>query len=408
MNVFETLGLDVKPVINASGVSTFYCGASMLPEVIDAMAKVAKDNTAVRMDELQGAASKFIAKITGAEAGYVTNGCAAALIAATAACLTGYDVARIDRLPDTSGIPNEVVIAACQRSGYWHCFTATGAKVVSVGPLIDQLPPEVKDYEGAITDRTVAIGYFIEGGGTPPLEEVVQLGKKYNVPIILDAANMVPPVENLRKFVSMGVDLVAISGGKGIHGPQNSGLLFGNRDLIAAAALNYFVPGFQAGYVHYDQWDPAPSLVTKEKMRAIPQHPLGRGMKISRETIVGLITALKILVEDEESPPKEMKRRRALLEPIVERLQQVSKVKSGIEFIRGEFGGFPALIVKIDESKLGRSAREVVQCLKEREPRIYVSEQRLFAGQFRITSSSMEEGDVKIVANRLYEAITGE
>lgn len=410
METFKRLGLDVKPIINAAGPVTMYCGGSMPHEVVDAMSEVA--HTPVRMDELQAAASKVIAKITGAEAGYVTCGCSAAITAATAACMTGYDVDRINCLPDTSGMPNEVLIAASQRCGYDHAFRAAGAKLVSVGMSSGPLPPGqmyhtlAEDYEVAITDRTAAIAYFYYGGGIPPLEEVVGVGKKYNIPIILDAANQVPPAENLRKFIAMGVDLVAMSGGKGIRGPQQSGLLFGRRDLIAAVALNYFIPGFGAGYTSYDEWAPPPSLVPKEKLRGVPHEAVGRGLKVSKEAIVGLITALQILT-DEERNTREMKRLRRLLEPIAERLQGVP----GVQLEMSEFlpGGFPIIIVKVERLKLGRSAKEVLQELKDGNPPIYVFDKAVaFTDEFIISSCSLNEEQANIVAERLHVAFSGE
>ncbi len=407
MEIFQRLGLDVKPIINAAGPVTMYCGGSMPQEVVDAMSEVA--HTPVRMDELQAAASKVIAKITGAEAGYVTCGCSAALTAATAACITGYDVDRINRLPDTAGMPNEVLMATSQRCGYDHAIRAAGAKIVSVGmssgPLASgqMYHPLAEDYEVAITGHTVAIAYFYYGGGTPPLEEVVSVGKKYNIPVIVDAAMQVPPAENLRKFIAMGVDLVAISGGKGIRGPQASGLLFGRRDLIAAAALNYFVPGFGAGFISYHDWAPPPSLVPKEKLRGLPYHPIGRGLKVSKEAVVGLIAALQILA-DEEKNVKEMKRLRLLLEPIFERLQGIRGVQ--VELGESPPGGLPVVTVKIDGSKLGRSTNVVLQRLKDGNPPIYVFAPRVFTDGFIVNSCSLSEEQVNIVAERLYAAVT--
>lgn len=383
-----------------------YCGASMPQEVVAAMSQVA--NIPVCMDELQAAASQIIARITGAEAGYVTCGCAAALTAGTAACITGYDVDRINRLPDTSGMPNEVLIATSQRCGYDHSIRAAGAKIVSVGMPGHYSPKQIyntlaEDYEAAITDRTAAIAYFYYGGGVPPLEEVVCVGKKYNIPIILDAANQVPPVENLRKFITIGVDLVAISGGKGIRGPQASGLLFGKHDLIAAAALNYLTPGLGAGTVSYDQWAPPPSLVTKQKLRSVPHHPIGRGLKVSKEAIIGLLTALQMLT-DEERNTQEMKRLRLLLEPIIERLQGVS----GVTLERSErpASGVPIIIVKIDKGKLGRSVDEVLQRLRDGEPPIYVMPPGAFASEFIINSLSLDEEQANVIADRLHVALT--
>jgi len=407
VEIFKRLGLDVKPIINASGPITMYGGSLVPQEVVDAMSEVV--HTAVRVDELQAAASKVIAKITGAEAGYVTCGCSSAITAATAACMTGYDVGRINRLPDTSGMPNEVLVGSSQRCGYGHAIRAAGAREVIVGmPSHPLYPGQVYDilteeYEAAITDRTAAIAYFYCGGGIPPLEEVVRLGKKYNIPIILDAANQVPPVENLKKFISIGVDLVAISGGKGIRGPQASGLLFGRRDLIAAAVLNHFIPDAPAGYTSYDKWAPPPLLVPKEKLRGVPYHPIGRGMKVSKEAIVGLITALQIFADGDKFA-SEMKRLRLLLKSIMERLQRVQGVQ--VEMVEGPYGGYPVVIVKVDRAELGRSVNEISQRLKDGDPPIYVYAPPEFVDQFVINSCGLNEEQANIVADHVYTVMT--
>ncbi len=408
MDLYEQLGLNIRPVINAAGPVTMYCGASMPEEVVSAMASVAK--LPVRMDELQAAASTYIARITGAEAGYVTCGCSAALMAATAACMTGYDVERINRLPDTSAMPNEVLIATQQRCGYDHAIRASGARIVDVGMPGHYAPGQlyktlVEDYEAAISERTVAIGYFYYGGGVPALEEVVSFGKKHGLPIILDAANQIPPVENLRRFVSIGVDLVAVSGGKGIRGPQASGLLFGKRDLVAAAALNTFVPGFGAGTVSYEQWSPPPSLIDKQKIRALPHQPICRGQKVSREAIVGLLTALSLLTNEERNQ-QEMRRLRSLLQPTVESLSEIP----GVSLEPGErpAGGAPILTVRIDRAIVGRNVDEILQRLKAAEPPIYVMPPGAHSDQFLINSLSLEEWQARIVADRVRAAIMDE
>lgn len=407
MEIFRRLGLDVKPVINAAGSPAMYGGALMPKEVVDAMYEAA--NIPVPIDELQAAASKVIAKLTGAEAGYVTCGASAAITLGTAACMTGYDVDRINRLPDASHMPNEVIIACCQRCGYDHAFRAAGAKLVDVGmpghPLLpgQMYHPKAEDYEAAISSSTAAIAYFYFGGGIPPLEEAIRVGKKYNIPIILDAANQLPPVENLTKFTAMGVDLVAVSGGKGIRGPQASGLLFGRRDLIAAAALNHFIPGFTAGTVSYDEWAPPPSLILKEKLRGVPHHPLGRGMKVTKEAIVGLITALQIFA-DEERSTREMKICRVLIQSIAERFQGVRGVQ--VDVSESPPGGFPILIVKIDSLELGHSCSEVIQRLKNGDPPIRAYAPGEFPDQFIINSCNLSEEQANIVGNRLHAAVT--
>ncbi len=312
MGVYERFG--VKPIINVAGTMTRMGGALMEQEALEAMNEAAKGSA--RLDELEAAASKVIAEITHAEAGIVTAGAAAALTLGTAACITGLDVARMNRLPDTTGMANEVLMAQHQISGYDHSIKAAGAKIIDVGIPNDTTPPgevhvaTIYDFESAITEHTVAIAYACRLGSNPPLEQIIAVGKKYNIPVMIDGAAQVPPVENLHKFIDMGADLVAFSGGKGIKGPQASGILCGRRDLIAAAVLQNLD---MAGDT-FDKWDPPPSLIPKEKLRGKPQHGVGRGMKITKEAIIGLLVALQNL--SEEKFVKKAEQLRLLLEGI--------------------------------------------------------------------------------------------
>lgn len=400
MGVYERLG--VRPIINARGTNTRLGGAQMEQAAIEAMAEAAQE--AVPLEELQAAASNIIAKITGAEAGYVTSGASAALTLGMAACLTGLDVARMNRLPHTTGMPNEVLMARHQVSGYSHAISAAGAKIVEVGMPNDTTPPmevhitEAWEFEASITENTVAIAYAARRGGHPPLEEVIDIGKRYHLPVLIDAAAQVPPVENLRKFIAMGVDLVAFSGGKGIRGPQASGILCGRRDLIAAAAMQ----NLDMAAIAFDTWNPPPSFIPKEKLRGVPQHGIGRSMKVTKEAIVGLLTALHLYTEEKVS--RDLKQSRAFLEQIAQPLKGVSGVE--MEWTEYISGGEPMLVVKLDEVKLGRSAAEVSQGLQDGAPAIYVRESRLRQGILVIYAGNLNEERTKIVEQRLYTEIT--
>ena len=400
MGVYERFG--VKPIINVAGAMTRIGGALMEQEALEAMNEAAKGSA--RLDELEAAASKVIAEITHAEAGIVTAGAAAALTLGTAACITGLDVARMNRLPDTTGMANEVLMAQHQISGYDHSIKAAGAKLIDVGIPNDTTPPgevhvaTIYDFESAITEHTVAIAYACRLGSNPPLEQIIAVGKKYNIPVILDAALQVPPVENLHKFIDMGADLVAFSGGKGIKGPQASGILCGRRDLIAAAVLQNLD---MAGDT-FDKWNPPPSLIPKEKLRGKPQHGVGRGMKITKEAIIGLLVALQNL--SEEKFVKKAEQLRLLLEGIAARLHGVAgvEVRMTEDFPRA----YPVLEIKLDESKIGRSATEVAQRLKDGDPPIYTRERYLHRGLLIIHSINLHKEIADIVGQKLYMAIT--
>jgi D-glucosaminate-6-phosphate ammonia-lyase len=371
MNVYESLG--VRTLINARGEATRFGGALMEQETIDAMSEAAKYS--VRIEELQAAASKIISRITGAEAGYVTCGASAATTLATAACLAGFDIDRMNRLPDTSNIPNEVLMDYRHRQGYDHAIRAAGAKIINVGmPNARVMADEIHatkwwEFDSAITERTVAIAYYYVPQMDPlheviSLEEVIKISHKRNIPLIVDAAEQVPPVENLRKFIAMGATMVVYSGGKGIRGPQNSGILCGPRDLIASAALQ----NMDTAMIDFETWDPPPSFIPKEKLRGVPQQGVGRGMKVSKESIVGLLVALQRMTD--EKSINDIKQLRRRLERISELVRSVSGVDTDINELVP--GGNPLLMVRLNQVKLGRSAAEVAKRLRDSEPRVFV------------------------------------
>jgi len=398
MNVYERLG--VRTLINAQGEVTRLGGALMEQETSDAIAEAAKYS--VRMDELQAAASKIIAKITGAEAGYVTSGASAALTLATAACLAGLDVDRMNRLPDTSNMPNEVLIDQRQRQGYDHAIRLAGAKLVNVGMPNSRIHGDEAyttkwwEFELAISERTAAIAYFYVPESNPPLEEIVKLSRKYKIPLIVDAAEQVPPVENLRKFIDMGATLVAYSGGKGVRGPQNSGILCGTKELIASVALQ----NLDMGLTNFEKWEISSSLIPVEKLRGIPQQGIGRGMKASKESIVGLLVALQRMAEKKSVSMQQL---RQMIEPIAEQVRGIPGVEAEIRELFP--GSHPYLVIRLDEAKLGRSALEVVQRLKDDEPRVYGIDIFAHFSMLLFSSVNMLHGEQEIVGQRLYAAL---
>ena len=373
-------------------------------EVVEAMDEAAKQS--VQLEELQAAASKIIAQITHAEAGIVTNGASAALTLSTAACIAGFDAARMNQLPDTTGMPNEVIMPWHQMTGYAHAIRVAGARLVGVGKPKDITPPgEVhiiskRDIESAITEKTVAIAYVQGLGSYSPLEEVIEIGKKYNVPVIVDAATQVPPVENLHRFIDMGADLVCISGGKGICGPQASGILCGRRDLIASAVIQML--DMDMSLLAFDEWNPPAWLIPKDRLRGKPGQGIGRGMKVSKEAIVGLLVALQDLTEEKFT--KRAEDLRQLLEGIGTRLDGIAGVE--MRMTEDRHPAYPILEVKINEQVVGRSIAEVSQRLKDGEPGIYDRDIFVHKGLVIIDSINLDEETARIVGEHLYTAIT--
>jgi len=275
-NVYQRLGL--RTIVNASGPSTRLSGGIMRREVAEAMAEASQ--WCVDLAELQGRASEILAETTGAEAGYVTAGASAALMLATAACLAGLDPAKMNRLPDTTGMANEVVVARSQRNMYDHAVAQAGAKLIEVG-IPDRFSgagvrdTQVWEYEAAITDRTAAILWVAQPHAEPGLTEIVGLARRRGLPLIVDAAGQLPPAENLKRFIAQGADLVAFSGGKAIGGPQASGILAGRRELIQSSALQQLDHD-----TYFAQWSPPASLFDKHKLAGLPASGIGRAASI--------------------------------------------------------------------------------------------------------------------------------
>jgi L-seryl-tRNA(Ser) seleniumtransferase len=235
MGFYDSLG--VRRVVNASTTFTALGGSLMPPEVLDAMREAA--GSFVDMEELHLAAGRGIAELTRNEAAYVTSGCAAALVLAVMGCRAGGDPRLIARLPEGAGLPAEVVVHAAHRIPYDPVLGLAGARVRQIGNALQTFEWEL---EAALTADTAAVLYVAGrhlARGALPLPTVVRIARERGVPVLVDAAAQLPPVENLWHFTTgLGADLVAFSGGKALHGPQASGLLLGRADLVEAARRN--------------------------------------------------------------------------------------------------------------------------------------------------------------------------
>ena len=374
MGIYEELG--VRKVINACGTITLLGGSIMDDETIKAMNEAAK--SFVYMKELMEKAGEIIAEITGAEKGLVTSGAAASLALAAAACMTGKDLAKIARLPDTTGMKNEIIVQRLHRNPYDSCLRIAGAKLVEVG---HQFGTKAWEVEAAINEKTAAIAYFVfdPQPGVLPLEEVIRIGKKYDVPVIVDAAAELPPVENLRKFIAMGADLVLFSGGKQIRGPNDTGILCGRKDLVEAASMIAFPSSFG--------W-----------------FSIGRVMKVSKEQIVGLIVALKKFVNEDHDA--EMKRWTEMAEYMARELDRVPNVSARVVMPRR--GPRPLVIpraeVTLDEDALGMSVEEVIDKLRNGDPAIEVWK---VPGEpmIHLNPQCLVDGQEKIIVERLKEIL---
>jgi D-glucosaminate-6-phosphate ammonia-lyase len=260
----------------------------------------AASSECVDMIELQAGACRVIARITGAQAGIVTSGASAAVLLGAAACLTGLDPARMNRLPEVADGRNAFIVVRSQRNMYDRAIVVAGGRIVEVGIPDRYSGPGVRDataweIAAAITPDTAAIYYLAHPQSLPPLADVAAVAHEHGLPLLVDAAAQLPPADNLRRFLDQGADLVAFSGGKAIGGPQASGILCGRADLIASALLQMLDLD-----VFPDLWRAPEEFAPLRQLPGLPHHGVGRSCKVGKEEIVGLLVALERYVADDE------------------------------------------------------------------------------------------------------------
>ncbi len=383
MTIYEELGLT--PIINVSGSVTRLGGAPMPEEVLAAYREAALES--VPLDQLHAVASRTIAELTGAEAGLVTSGAAAALMLGAASILTGWDLGRMERLPRCDGFPHEFIVPREQRNGYDHAVRAAGVTLVEVGFHELSAGAGVRRCEPweiaqAIGPHTAGVLYVFQPGAQPALPEVVECAHAHGLPVLVDAAGELPPRANLRELLATGADLVAFSGGKGIRGPQATGLLCGRRDLVQAAALQMLDMDD-----HFELWEPPVDWLDKSRLPGLPRHGIGRALKVSKEQIVSLLVALRLFAAGRyDGQLAEQREHLALLAsglaelPVTCHLREPSDGQSS-----------PWLELQLDPRRLGRSALEVCRALRRGQPPVYVghallAEERLLIHPLHLTA----------------------
>lgn len=388
--------LGVECVINAVGPATRLGSSVLAPDVIEAMVDAA--GSFVRMNELQDAAGRVIARITGAEAGYVTNGAAGGLMLAAAACLAGQDPLRMNQLPDTTGMPDEIVIHRVHRNGYDHALRAAGAKLVEIG-----FPDLVFPYElaGAITERTAAVAYHasIEANALP-LADVIEVAHRFEVPVIVDASLSVPPPSNLRTFIEMGADLVVISGGKWIGGPAASGFIAGRADLIRSIAYQQ-----QDSDVRVETWYDA-ERIEAEEILGPPHQGIGRALKVGKEEIAGLIAALQTYVGRDHDADQQ--RWTCAAKSVITAVAELSGVSARLVPPDGRTHGWPVAEIEIDPSITGKSAYDVVNLLSAGSPSIALDEAVAWRGAVRVTPTHLLDDQHTVVGHALAAVLGGD
>ena len=368
---YRRLGVD--PIINATGSVTRLGGTRTRPEVLAQMAGAAR--VMVNIDQLNEKAGVEIARLTGAEAGLVTSGAAGGLLLQAAACIAGGDPARMRRLPDdTSGMPNEIIIHTMHRFPYDQAYRAAGARMVEIGNYLFTHPWEL---EAAINARTAAVAYLcapFTSRRALPLARVCEIAHRHNVPVIVDAASMLPPRANLRRYLNDGADLVIYSGGKGVRGPQGTGILCGRADLIDAARAN-----------------------------GSPAQFLGRPMKVAKEEILGLTTALAMFVDEDEDA--EMAYYHTLARRVVDSLSvavpglNITLEHDGIDYL------IPTAVLRLGGDWPGPAAGRVAAGLQQGDPPIYL-QQLGPPDELMVDPLNLTEAETEIVIRRLREVLT--
>jgi L-seryl-tRNA(Ser) seleniumtransferase len=387
-------GLGVPTVVNAVGMKTRISGTLMREEAADAMREAA--NEFVRISDMQAKASEVIAEATGAEAGYVSSGAAAGLTLCAAACIAGQNLETMSRLPSGEGVANEILIPKSHRNSYDHAIRLSGAEFTEIGNNDRTLGPVATDLEpweieAAISEETAAVAYVARDD--LPLEPIVDVAHAHDVPVMVDAAGRLPPRENLTKFVEKGADLVVFSGGKGIRGPQSTGVVAGRSDLISSIALQHLDMD-----AVIETWDPPKQLVDVETLPGVPRHGIGRGFKVGKEELVGLVTALELFLEEDEAANYERWHDLALR--IGDGLSEADVLS--VSYAEAEKGdAITTVVVAVDEDAAGRTTAELVTALRREDPRIFVGDHDVDRGVFRVNPMNLAPEEAEYLVERI-------
>jgi L-seryl-tRNA(Ser) seleniumtransferase len=360
-SVYEAIG--VKHVINATGTVTTLGGSLMPGEVVAAWSEAAKHF--VDLSDLHDKVGVQIAKLIGVEAAMVTTGAAGAMLLGTAAAVTGGDAKLLRRLPDTTGMKNEVLVQKTHHTCYDNQLTDVGVRLIDV--------ETAADVERAINPRT-ALMFFLnlaDADGRIQRPQWIELARRHKVLTLLDAAADVPPVAHLSEYNRMGFDLVAFSGGKALRGPNDTGLLLGRKDLIEAAKRNT-----------------NPHCGT-----------IGRMMKVSKEDMIALLAAVeRYLRIDHQAEWQQWERRLGVIEEALKSIPTLSCER----IVPPIANRVPHLLLSWDESRVKLSREELTKALADGDPPIQIGRVRGTGDKGILISVFMlQDGEDQAVADRL-------
>ncbi|MBB5329505.1 aminotransferase class V-fold PLP-dependent enzyme [Tunturiibacter gelidoferens] len=363
--------LGVEKIINAAGTYTYLTAAVMPPQVQRAVAQAALHPVVLK--DLQIASGEYIAKRLRCEAALVSSGASAALTLATAACLANANGIAANLIPESVGsMKNEVIVQKAHRYEYDHAMLLCGVRIVEVTTL--------DEYRRAFSPKTIMTNFFNSAeGGETDRQTWLEVAHQHNVPCHMDAAADMPPIENLWKYTGMGYDLVCFSGGKGIRGPQNAGLLLGKKHLIDLA-MESNNPNSDA---------------------------VGRGMKVAKEQIVGMVAAVDwLLDQNDEADQAEYKRRADL---IIREVKSIPTMKTEI-FVPEIANHVPHLMLSYDPQVVGITPKQVQERLRAQRPRIELNPATGSSGRFGSHSNEntivvgtwmLQPGEAEIVGRQL-------
>ena len=342
--------LGVRSWINARNWSTVIGGTWIDDRVLEAMNEVAK--TFVDMHELFLKADERVAQLCGVEEAHITTGTGAAMELAVAGCMAGDDFSKWLKLPRTDGMKNQVLMPRGHYIAYTPQWTASGASVIEYGQA-GHLRSFKRELESSITEKTCCLAYTVSYNTVPrgnvPFEEVVVLAQKYDLPVVVDAASDLPPKSNLRKFTELGADIVCISGGKAIKAPNNTGMMLGSRRGI--------------------------EIIQSIRKHTFPNPGWGRGHKISKEQIVGLVVALEIFIEEgDELYFDQMDTARYFLLELddIEGLEVEIIPNDESYHEHPVMPHVPRVLLQWDHDKIGFSANELDEYMAEEDPPIFL------------------------------------
>ena len=391
--MFEQFG--IRPIINAVGYATRVSGSCPHPEVIAAMS--AASARYFEIDDLLTAASTLIARSTGAEAGIVTCGAGAALTLAAAACLAGNRPEIMDQLPDVSSCPrNEIIFPIPGPFDYDHAIRLSGAKLV----LVDYRAADaLRQIERAITPRTAAIGFvWLRMDERPDITALADLSHRHGLPLVVDAACALPPMENLASFSKCGADLVAYSGGKHLGGPQASGILCGRVDLIRSAWVQMVDMDVREGTWSLQHW------IANGWLSRPPRHGIGRSMKVSKESIVGVMTALQRYATRHHAA--EYADWEAAIEKIYDGICDVPELRITrlAQGMNGQF--YPNLRIESGSELNGLSVRDLLLALRMRPRKIILAEDEQSPDRAFLYAQCLQPGDAEEIISGIRQAVS--